>query len=221
MGKEFYVVLLLSLCFVLLVSTGCQDSRRFAVSGKGGTLGFGGELTAGLATDINARVGVNGLDFDFDDQEIEDVTYKVGVDLSSVSALVDWYIFDDPFHLTGGFINMNNKINLDARPTNSVEIGDNTYTPAEIGTLTGKAEIDGLSPYLGIGWGNPMQSNRRWGFTMDLGVAFTDSPDVSLSATGMAAGLPEDIEIERRKIEDDLDFIRIYPVFSLGLFIRF
>ena len=56
---------------------------------------------------------------------------------------------------------------------------------------------------------------------MDLGVAFTDSPDVSLSATGMAAGLPEDIEIERRKIEDDLDFIRIYPVFSLGLFIRF
>lgn len=221
MGKRFCVVLILSLSFLLLVCAGCQDSRRFTVAGKSGTLGFGGELTARVATDINARVGVNGLDFDFDDQEIEDVTYKVGVDLFSVSALVDWYVFDDPFHLTGGFINMNNNINLDARPSHSVEIGDHIYTPAEIGTLTGKAEIDGLSPYLGIGWGNPMQSNRRWGFTLDLGIAFTDSPDVSLSATGMAAGLPEDIERERRKIEDDLDFIQIYPVISLGLFIRF
>ncbi|MEJ2647462.1 MAG: hypothetical protein P8016_03510 [Sedimentisphaerales bacterium] len=219
MSKACRVVLFLSFLFLSIVGTGCQDSRRFAVAGKSGTLGFGGELTVGLATDINARVGMNGLDFDFDDQEIEDVTYKVGVDLSSISALVDWHIFDDNFHLTGGFINMNNEFNLDARPSHSVEIGDTIYSPSDIGTLTGKAEIDGLSPYLGVGWGNPMQSNRRWGFTLDLGVAFTDSPDVSLNSTGIVS--QADLSKERQKIEDDLDFIRIYPVISLGLFIRF
>lgn len=114
---------------------------------------------------------------------------------------------------------MDNEIDLDASPTENVEIGDTTYTPAQVGTITGSAEIDGMSPYIGIGWGNPIQSNRRWGFTLDLGVAFTDSPDVSLSSTGIVS--LADLEQERQEIEDDLDSLKIYPVITLGLFYRF
>lgn len=221
MGKRFYIVLLFGLSSFFISTSGCQDSHRFAVAAKGGTLGLGGEVTAALATDINARVGINGLDFDLDDEEIEDVTYKTRGDLSSMSALLDWHIFDDPFHLTAGLISMDNEMRIDATPSQPVEIGDKTYLPSEIGTLTGKAKIDGIAPYFGIGWGNPMQSRRRWGFTFDMGIAFTDAPEVSLSATGAGSNLPENLEIERRKIEDDLDPIRFYPVISLGLFIRF
>lgn len=221
MGKKCCIVLLFSLFFLLITATGCRDTGSFAVAGKAGTLGLGGEVTAGLATDINVRVGINGLDFDIDDEEIEDVSYKTRGDLSSMSALLDWHIFDDPFHLTAGIISMDNELRLDATPSQPVEIGDHYYTPSEVGTLTGRAKIDGIAPYFGIGWGNPMQSRRRWGFTLDLGVALTDAPEASLSATGMAAGLQQDLERERQKIEDDLDPIRFYPVISLGLFIRF
>ncbi|MBN1974769.1 MAG: hypothetical protein JW787_14105 [Sedimentisphaerales bacterium] len=219
MSKGLCIILSLILSFLLIAGTGCQDSGRFAVAGKAGTLGLGGEFTVGLATDINARVGYNMLDYDFDEEEIDDVEYDLGVELSSISALLDWHVFDNSFHLTGGFISMDNEIDLDASPTENVEIGDTTYTPSDIGTITGSAEIDGMSPYIGIGWGNPIQSNRRWGFTLDLGVAFTDSPDVSLSSTGIVS--PADLEKERQEIEDELDSFKIYPVITLGLFYRF
>ena len=219
MKKQFYIFLLLILSILLFFGAGCQDTGRFALSGKAGTLGVGPELTTKLATDINVRVGFNTFDLDFDDEEIDDVKYDLGIDLSSVSALVDWHIFDDPFRISGGFISMHNKIDLDARLNESVEIGNTIYTPAQIGTLNGSLDIDGLSPYVGIGWGNPFAGNRRWGFTLDLGLAFTDSPDVKLSSTGIVTSA--DLEKERRDIEDDLDSLRFYPVISLGLFFRF
>jgi hypothetical protein len=218
MNKRLYVVLsVLPALFACLA--GCADSERFAVAGRTGTLGLGGELTAKVATDINARVGFNTLDLDFDDQEFDDIEYDAEVDFKSFSALADWYIFDGSFHITGGVIYMDNQINLDGRATESVEIGDTTYSPADVGTLRGQADVDGLAPYVGIGWGNPFRSSRRWGFTCDLGVAFTDSPDVSLSSTGTVSNA--DLAQERQDIEDDLDFIRIYPVFSVGLYFRF
>ena len=57
-------VLILSLFFAL--GAGCEDSGGLAIAGKAGTLGLGGELTTAVASDINARVGFNTVDFDFD-----------------------------------------------------------------------------------------------------------------------------------------------------------
>ena len=225
MKKGFSAITVLSLSFLFIIGTGCQDSGTFAVAGKTGTLGYGGELIVGLGSDIDVRAGINKLDFDVDEIDIEDIEYDFKANFDTMSGLLDWHIFDDSFHLTGGFYSMNNEITLDGRPTKSVDIGDISYTPNQIGSLKGKAEVDGLSPYLGIGWGNPMRSNRRWGFTLDLGVIFTDSPDVTLSSYGGTYSSDPtflaELEKERQKIEDDLDVIQFYPVASLGLFIRF
>ncbi len=224
MKKGFFAVVLFTLSFLFIIGTGCQDSGTIAVSGKAGTTGLGGEVTLGLLTDLNVRAGINQLNFDTD-EDIDDVKYDLGVDFESMSGLLDWYIFDNSFHLTGGLYSLNHEICLDATPTASVEIGDIYYDVSEIGMLRGKADVDGLSPYFGIGWGNPMQSNRRWGFTLDLGVIFTDSPDVSLSSYGGSLSSDStflaELEKERKKIEDDLDPIQFYPVATLGLFIRF
>ena len=219
MKKPFHIFLLSFLSVLLSFGAGCQDTGRFTLSGKAGTLGVGPELTTKLATDINVRVGFNTFDYDFDDEEIDDVDYDLGIDLSSLSAIVDWHIFDDPFRISGGFISMHNTVDLDARPNKNVEIGNTIYTPADIGTLKGSLDIDGLSPYVGIGWGNPFAGKRRWGFRLDMGLAFTDSPDVKLSSTGIVT--LADLEKERRDIEDDFDFLKVYPVMSIGLFFRF
>ena len=118
---------------------------------------------------------------------------------------------------------MDHQINLDSRVTSeeTVEIGDDEYDWDQIGTLSGCIEIDQVAPYIGIGWGNPLTHNRRWGFTCDFGVAFINSPDVSLSATGQGAGLAEDLAKERNEIEDDMDSFKLYPVIAVSFFYRF
>jgi hypothetical protein len=81
-----------------------------------------------------------------------------------------------------------------------------------------------MAPYIGIGWGNPVGRGRRWGFYSDMGVAFADSPDVVLRSNGTLAGDPTfqtDLAKEAKDIKDDLDSLEIYPVLSIGLYIRF
>jgi hypothetical protein len=223
MGKRLEALLLPLLSILFLSVMGCADSGGLAVLGKGGTLGFGGELATGVTSDINARLGLNTFDADFDD-EFDDVEYDIGLDFSSFSALIDWHVFSDSFRVTGGFLSLNHELDLDATPTVSQEIGGTIYQPSDIGTLSGDVEVDGIAPYIGIGWGNPLDRKKKWGFYCDFGVAFTDSPDVSLSANGTLASDPAfqaDLAEERDEIEDYLEPFEFYPVLSVGLYVRF
>jgi hypothetical protein len=217
------VNLLPILLIIPLCGAGCTDTGKYAVSGKVGTLGLGGEFTTALAPDINARIGINGLDTNLNDQRIEGVDFDLGIDLSSYSALIDWYVFDNSFRLSGGIIGMDNKIDLDARPSESIEIGDIYFTPDEVGTLQGSIKNKEIAPYLGIGWGNPFTAHRRWGFTCDFGVAFTSSPDVTLYTVGgiHPPELDEEIAKEKDDIKDFFDRYKLYPVIAVSFFYRF
>ncbi|TKJ38913.1 MAG: hypothetical protein CEE38_04240 [Planctomycetes bacterium B3_Pla] len=221
MEKRLNAILLLLLSVLLSFGAGCANPGGLAIAGKTGTLGLGGELTAGIAPDINTRVGLNTLDLDFD-WNISDIEYDLGLDFFSFSALVDLYIIDD-FHLTSGVVFFDHKLNMRSRPTISEEIGGVVYSAADIGTLYGSVEVEDVAPYIGIGWGNALNGGR-WGFYCDLGVAFINSPDVDLSANGLMASnstFQANLARERDEIEDDLEFFKYYPVISIGLFFRF
>ncbi len=224
MREKLNAILLLILLVLLSCGAGCTDSGRFAVSGKTSTLGLGGEFTTAVTSNINARIGINALDLDFE-RELDDIEYDIGLDFSSFSALLDWHIFDSPFRISGGVLSMNHKLDLSASGTGVQEIGGITYDwRDDIGTLSGGVEIDNVAPYVGIGWGNPLTSDKRWGFTCDFGVAFAGSPDVALSATGAMASDPvfqANLERERRDIEDELEDFKFYPVISISFFYRF
>jgi hypothetical protein len=219
MGKRLNVICLLILSILLSCGAGCTDTGSFAASGKAGTLGLGGELTTAITPNINARFGGNTLDLDIGKEEIDDIEYDIGLDFSSFSALADWHVFNDSFRISGGVLVLDHKFNLDARPTTDQKIGDKTYTSEEIGTISGCVEINDAAPYFGIGWGNPLTNSERWGFTCDLGVAFTNSPDVTLTSSGSVPR--EEMEKERKKMEDDLDEYKFYPVIAISFFYRF
>jgi hypothetical protein len=223
MDKKVKVILWMSVVVFPLCMAGCMDSGGLGITGKVGTLGVGGELTTRVISNINARVGINSLETEFDG-EIDDVDYDVGVDLLSYTAMLDWHIFDDDFRISAGVILNNNELALDARPSRPVQIGSIWYTPAQVGTLKGGVDFDEIAPYIGVGWGNALDRNKRWGLTCDFGVAFMQSPDVSLSANGTLAADPAfraALARERDDIKDDLDDLRFYPVISVGLFFRF
>ena len=222
--QELNAVLLVAVSSVLLCfGAGCADSGQWSIGAKAGTLGVGPELTKRIAIDINARVGFNMLDYDFD-ADAAGIDYDFDLKLRSFSALVDWHIFDSPFRITGGLLSMDNQLDLDAVPDLDITIGDHTYTAAEVGTLSGRVKSDGVAPYLGIGWGNLIGQGRRWGFYSDFGLAFGRTPDVTLRANGTIAGNPAfqaDLAKEQKDIQDDMDIFKLYPVISLGIFVRF
>jgi len=213
--------------FFLSVSFSCgvayADTGRFAISPQVSTSGPGAELITKLTSNINFRLGVHGVSFDLDGTE-SDIDYDFEVDLFSFSGLVDWHVFGNSFRITGGIVVNESEIDLEAEPAASLEIGDTTYTAAQIASLTGNLGFDSIAPYVGIGWGNPFTSKKRWGFMFDLGVAFTGPADLDLSASGPLAGDPAflaDLERERQDVEDDLDDFKFFPVLALSFFYRF
>ena len=223
MAKRSNAILLLVLSVLFSCAMGCADSRGLAVSGKVGTLGLGGDLTAGITSNVNARVGINAGSLGFQGSP-QDVEYDVDLDFLSFPALLDWHIFDDSFRISAGVLINQNEIGLLALPTTSVIIGGTEYTPAEIGTLSGGVDFEPVAPYIGIGWGNALDPDKKWGFTCDFGVAYTGSPNVAVSASGSLASDPAfqaDLAREVNDIEDKLSNYKFYPVISVGLFYRF
>jgi hypothetical protein len=192
---------------------------QIAVQPKISTLGIGGEVVFNVAPSWNARVGGNFMDLDFD-KELEDINYDIGIDLMSFSALLDWHVFKNAFRITGGAIYNDNKATMTATPTVDVIIGDGSYTASTIGTLNASLSYkNNIAPYIGIGFGNPMNAKQRLGLTMDIGVMYAGEPDVTITETTGTVS-QADLNKEAKEIEDN-DYLKWYPVLGLNLFIRF
>ncbi len=199
------------------------DEGRFAIAGKAGTLGLGGEASVNIFEDFNFRAGFGTFSFDYDNS-INEIDYNFKVDLSTVPLMLDWYPFHDAFHLTGGVILNNSNVDFTGSSSTTVTVGDQTYSAQEAGTLRGNVDFNRLAPYLGIGWGNPFRQGNRWGLLCDVGAAYTGSPDVSLHATGTYANDPifrSNLAKEERDIQNKVDKYKWYPVLSVSLYFRF
>jgi hypothetical protein len=213
--------------FLLPVSFFCAaahaDTGRFAISPQVSTAGPGLELITKLTSNINCRFGASGLSLDLDGTE-SDIDYEFQFDLLSFSGLVDWHLFGNSFRITAGIVVNDSEVDLKADRAASLQIGDATYRADEITSLTGNVGFHNVAPYVGIGWGNPFSGKKKWGFMLDLGIAFTGPPDLDLSASGPLADDPTflaNLERERQDVEDDLSDFNFFPVLALRFFYRF
>lgn len=184
-----------------------------------GTTGLGADIGFGLTESLTLRVGYAGFSWSGEYDE-DDITYDAKLKLSNLSALVDWKVWGQ-LRLTAGIVHANNRGDLVGRPTGGTfTINDVDYNAAEIGTLEGRARMGkSATPYLGIGYGDI--ARKGLSFYMDLGVMFQGTPSVDLAAncgtTARCAQLQADVEAEERRLRDDLDKLKHYPVFNLGL----
>jgi hypothetical protein len=205
----------------------CGSARaafeEWAIGAKIGTLGVGGDLTTSLIPQVNLRAGVQWFAYSFDGK-FSDVDYDVDLNLLNPLLLLDWYPFNGSFRISGGVLYNASNIQLQGRPAEEVEIGDQTYRPEEVGMLEGDVEFEPVVPYVGIGWGNALGSSGQWGIATDFGVAFIGSPNLDLSATGPIASDPTfqaELAKEEHNVQDDLSDFNIYLVLSISLFYRF
>ena len=198
------------------------SAQTASVSAGFGTQGANVELGYQFNDMWGARWSTNYFRFGRT-TEIDDVTYHGNANLFSTGLLGDFYPFEMGFRVTGGIYYNENEGKFNSRPTSNVTIGSTTYTPAQVGNLTGRISYRDWAPYAGIGY----TSNRNqpgFGITGDLGVMFQGSPRVDLTSTGTANALPgyaTSLQQERDKIRDDANWTRFYPVARIGVVYRF
>ncbi len=213
---------------MLAVPAAAQDAGNdpastVSVAVTAGTLGIGPEVGFRFADHIGIRGNATflGVNADYDS---DDITYDGKLKLKSFGAMVDVYPFGGSFRISGGARINKNYARLNATPTgSSVEVGDDVYTQAQVGTLTGRAEVKKFAPALTLGWSG---SNRRgFMFGIEAGALFQGSVKVrDFTSTGTLqnnATFRASLEDERRDLQDDIDDYKVYPILQASIGWRF
>lgn len=198
------------------------QNARWALGITGGTLGVGPQLAFRPNAHVGVRVNAGVLSVSRG-EEVDDIDYDGDLDLDSFGAMLDWYPAGGSLRVSiGGRIN-DNEIGIVGRPATSVTVGNTTYTPQQIGTLSGTVTTDDFAPQLTIGYGGTLAK----GFTLgaEIGVLWQGRPQIDdLRSTGLLASTPllqADIEREEREIEDEIDDYELWPILQIELVYRF
>jgi hypothetical protein len=207
--------------FMLLIS--CQISAQdFGISAKVGTLGLTFEGITSLSTDLNVRGGVSFFNYSYkgDKNTTEDYSFSADLKLSSISLLADWYLFGGTFfRLTGGALINLNKVSAKAAPTKTYYVGGDEYTPDKLGNLNIDITFQKFSPYIGIGFGNPLDGPSGLAFTVDIGSAYQGAPKTDMSAKGLLE--PSAAPDQEKQLESNLSWFKWWPVVTLGFTYEF
>ena len=216
--------ILIPLVGMTLLALPLSAQADILIAGRAGSLGLGIEVAKLITPNIGIRGGAYRFSHTISRSE-SDVDFDADLKFKGMTGLVDLYLSPrGSFHFTGGIMSAPAEVNATGKPTGGTYTFDGTeYTAAQVGTVTGTGRWPKTMPYAGLGWGTP--ASRKGGITMllDLGVGI-GKPTIGLSASAATPGsaLAQDVEEERLKIQADVNkYLKVYPVISLGLAIRF
>jgi hypothetical protein len=203
----------------LAIGSAGAAHAQLAVGGSIGTTGGSLEAQMQLTPIVQVRGGYNYLQYGVDDT-FDDIAYDGDLDLSTFGAFVDVRPFANSFIVSAGAFFGGKTLDLSATPTTNVEVGNQTFTPAQVGSLTGAADLEDVAPFVGLGWDTTFQGSGM-GFKFIAGAMFTGSPDVALTSSGGSlsndANFQNQLAIEEQNLQDAIDDFKVYPVVQLGL----
>jgi hypothetical protein len=210
-----------ALAMVAVVSTARAQTAPFGIGPTIGTLGAGVEGSVRVGPYLGLRLDASALSFDAN-RTISGVPYKFDAKLRSGGPLLDYFPFGSGFRVSVGARIDGNRADVTSTPTGNIQIGSNTYTPGELGTLSGTVKYNRVAPYAGFGYGGRVTSWLELGF--DAGVLYQGKPKVSLGATGAFANNPmlqADLDEQRGAIQSKINWTEWYPVLMLSALFRF
>jgi len=186
---------------------------------RAGTLGGGVELSYALSQRAAVRLNADGYNRT-QSKTHDNIDYDMKLKLQTGSLLGDWFPFANNFRISAGAMLNRNKFTLNGKPSGTTyTINGVTYAATEVGSLDAAVDFRKAAPYLGIGYGRPINSGLS--LILDLGVMSQGSPrskiDVTCGTTARCAQLQSDAQAEQSKLDDSLHSFKYYPVVSLGL----
>lgn len=230
-----------ALAGLLVVSSFSAQALPFvpdvAVGVTGGTAGLGGQLTTSILPFLNVRAQAQGLSFSRS-LDKDGVDYHGKLKLFTAGAFLDVYPFTRGPRLSAGLVSNGNSFKLKATCPETCDIGD-LKVSGDAAQVDGKLDFKSFSPYLGLGFSNPMAGSPFYvGF--DAGVLFHGRPKPSLRASGTGTvtdentgetregvDLATDAEVqtaisdETANLADDVKNFKFYPVVQISLGWRF
>jgi len=196
---------------------------QVAVGGSIGTTGVTVEAQAKLLPGLHLRGGYNYFQYEADDT-YDDIAYEGNLDLNTLGAFIDIHPFGNAFMITGGAYFGEKSLNLTGAPTGNVEVGNQTFTPQQVGTLRMQADLEDTAPFIGLGWDNTFE-NPGIGFKFIAGAMFTGSPQVNLTASGGTlsndTAFLAELAQEEQNLQEDVNDYEVYPVVQAGLTFSF
>jgi hypothetical protein len=183
-----------------------------------GTLGIGPEIGYRLTDKVGVRGNATFLSFSHNFSS-DDIDYDGKPHLRSGGVMIDLFPFGGGFFVSGGARINGNDGRARATPTSNVRVGANTFTPAQIGTLSGDAETKNFAPSLTLGYSGTMRSGFVAG--VEAGALFQGKVRVRNFRSSSNLIPAANLEQERIEVQDDVDDYKVYPVLQLTLGYRF
>lgn len=183
------------------------------------TLGPGAEVAYRFSPDLAIRGVVAGGLTEDGSETIDGLDVDYDADLFGFGLLLDYYIAQTGFRISGGFVNPSFDVDLSAEVGGDpVEIGGTEYTNVSV---DGEASFEQeIAPTLAVGYRYDFA--ERWYVSAGIGAIFISGIDVDVQETTDGGDVidPADIDELVSDIEDDLD-IGIYPHVSIMVGTRF
>ena len=211
-----------------LLASGAAQAQVGATLDLGST-GVGAHLVMPIAANLNGRLGMNYFKHDFT-QRSGQVEYELDGKLQTVDALLDWYPrAGQKFRVTGGVVYNGSRFDAVAEPggPGGFTLNGTRYSAADVGILVGKVDFRKAAPYLGIGWGNVLTTERGWSFGGDLGAFYQGKAKVHLRSekcgllSALCQRLAQDVAAEQARLAGDVSDNKVYPVIRASLSYRF
>jgi len=212
---------------LLVVGRAAADSPiPIAIGANVSTLGPGVSMTAGIEPDfLTAELDASVLAYSHSVSS-DGVNYSGTNRFVSAGLLGNVYPFGGAFHVSAGAYYLDQHQPLDLHlQGGDYRINGQFYTPAQLTSLTGRAEFPHAAPYVGIGWGNPTLT-PGWHLSGRLGALYQGKPRVDFVGVTTLTGAQRDtlydnLDTQRRGLENHLSSLPVYPVAGVSVDYRF
>lgn len=204
---------------VLATAPAAVAAQGLGFGAFAGTLGIGGDAAIGITDRFVVRGGYAFMPYEpsFTVSDLE-LTFDLP---SSFHVGIDLYL-NNSFRVGGGVLFRSDDPTVEGVFTTDQEIGGTTYSPSQVGTLTGVFDAKDNAPYVVIGFGRHTQPGV--GLFLDLGVVFVGEPDITLGAKGGTldpnsdASFRSALNQEATDMEQDAgSYLKLWPWLSLGV----
>ncbi len=211
--RGFILCALAALC----VPAQAQDAATFGIGVTGGTLGIGPEASVGVGKHLGLRANATFLSIN-GSYSTSDLDYDARLKLRSAGLMVDLFPWSGGFYVSGGVRSNGNRADLLATPSGNVTIGNTVYTPAQIGTVSGDADVADVAPTATLGY---RKRSGGFSFGIEAGALFQGSVRINQfkSSTGLIS--QADLDAERAELQADVNKYKVYPVLQISLGWRF
>lgn len=213
---------------VLVAVTAVAQADGYAVGAIAGTNGVGLDFTNSLTESFTVS-----LDYGWGKinttRSVSDISYKADTSFGGVGFKASYFPVDGSnLRVTAGFLLNNTELDAEAQSDGGFyNINGTQYPASYVGSMKAKIQFPSSSPYIGVGWGNPVRAGSKVNFTVDLGVQYLKSINASLSVTCGAidalkcVGLQNSVAIEESQLQDEMNKISWWPSARIGLHYQF